>query len=465
MTTSAGTTTATGRDPSPFVVRGVIEGFYGRPWTRAQRLELVGYMADWGMNTFVYGPKDDPLVRRDWRSSYEGPALDQLRELVERCRDQGVDFVYCLSPGLSIEYSNGADVDALRAKFESVAALGVRDFALLLDDIPLQLQHDADRAAFGDLADAHAALIGRVLEGLLPDRSLVVCPTVYHGYGDEDYLIRLGRSIDPRVGLYWTGRAICSATLDVADAEVFVRSAGRKPTYWDNYPVNDVAMNWELHIGPYLGRDPQLYQVATGIIANPMELFEASRIPLATIGDYLASPETYDPEASWDDAIRAVAGDADAPAFALFADNVRSSCLCDQDAPIVATALEAFAFRTWKGEGAAAAQDLAELADRLLVAADHLLRGPVHNPALIEECRPWIEAFELGSRALRHIARLGAEGRLESESSPKLLPYLAQLRAARVRIFGDAVDMTLADLTATQTRPGRSLSVEAGGTR
>ncbi len=464
MTTVDATAAAPARPASPFAVRGVIEGFYGRPWTRQQRLDMVGFIADWGMNTFVYGPKDDPLVRRDWRSPYEGAALDQLRELVDTCRDREIEFVYCLSPGLSIEYSNTVDIDALSAKYGSVATLGVRAFALLLDDIPLQLQHDADRAAFGDLAEAHAALVGRVFDGLSPDHSLVVCPTIYHGYGNEDYLVRLGAAIDPHVALYWTGRAICSATLDVADAEVFARAAGRKATYWDNYPVNDVAMNWELHIGPYRGRDPQLYKAATGIIANGMELFEASRIPLATIGDYLASPEAYDPEASWQTAIREVAGASDAAAFATFADNVRSSCLSAEDAPIVATALETFLFRTWKGDGPAAARDLATLAERLLAAADHLLRGPVHNPGLIEECRPWIEAFELGARALAHIARLAAEARLETDAH-ELLPYLAQIRAARVRIFGDAIDMTLADLTGTQTRPGRSLIVEAGGTR
>ena len=58
---------------SPFAVRGVLEGFYGNPWTHEQRLELLGFMASRGMNTFVYAPKDDPLVRRDWRSAYVGP--------------------------------------------------------------------------------------------------------------------------------------------------------------------------------------------------------------------------------------------------------------------------------------------------------------------------------------------------------------------------------------------------------
>ena len=75
------------------------------------------------------------------------------------------------------------------------------------------------------------------------------------------------------------------------DARRFERTAGRPPLYWDNYPVNDVAMGFELHVGPYLGRDPRLATASRGIVANPMELFEASRIPLATIADFLRDPE------------------------------------------------------------------------------------------------------------------------------------------------------------------------------
>ena len=114
------------------------------------------------MNTFVYAPKDDPLVRRAWREAYTGDDLQRLTELVERCAAHGVDFVYCLSPGLSIRYSDPGDIEALSAKFASVAALGVRTFGLLLDDIPTDLQHQADRAAFADLAGAHVHLVNQV---------------------------------------------------------------------------------------------------------------------------------------------------------------------------------------------------------------------------------------------------------------------------------------------------------------
>jgi hyaluronoglucosaminidase len=262
------------------------------------------------------------------------------------------------------------------------------------------------------------------------------------------------------VGLFWTGRQVCSPTLELADAQAFARATGRRPTYWDNYPVNDVAMSYELHIGPYLGRDQRLWQAAEGIVANGMELFESSKIALATIADYLAAPEAYDPERSWARALRDVVGEADLEAFTLFADNVRSSCLCDVDAPILTRALEAFLFRVERDDGLAAATELAALADRLCAAAAHLLRGPVVNRTLVEEARPWLEAFELGARAIRAIAELAAEGRLEQDGPAELRPYQVRLRRARVRVFGDVLEMTLSDLTGTLFRPGEVPELE-----
>jgi hyaluronoglucosaminidase len=449
---------------SPFAVRGVIEGFYGPPWTHSQRLDLLPFLARRGMNTFVYGPKDDPLLRAHWREPYRGDNRQRLASLVAASNSNGLNFVYCISPGLSIEYSSDANVAALLAKLESVAALGVTDFGLLLDDIPLELQHPRDRAVYPDLVAAHSSLVERVATGLGPQRNLIACPTLYWGRGDEDGIARFGRAVDPGIDLLWTGRAICSPSLEIEDAERFEASTGHRPLYWDNYPVNDVAMVWELHVGPYRRRDPLLHRASRGIIANAMSLYEASKIPIATIADYLADPEGYEPEASWARAIRDVTGtDADAEAFALFADNVRTSCLSPEDAPVVTRALEAFGFALARGEVEQEARRLRALADRLLAAAAHLLRGSVGNRALIEECRPWLEAFELGAEALRRIADLALAGRVERDARRELLPFLAKLRDARVRVFGDALDMALADLTDIHLAPGRRLVIEGGG--
>ncbi len=437
----------TQRDRSPFAIRGVVEGFYGRPWTQTQRLDLIEFIAARGMNTFVYAPKDDPLVRRAWRTQYSGTELERLAELGQACRANDIELVYCLSPGLSIRYSGHDDLEALVAKLESVAALGVRRFGLLLDDIPLVLQHAQDRDAFADLVEAHATLVSAVFDRLGAQRSLMVCPTVYRGYGDEDYVTRLGRAIDPQIDLFWTGRAICSPTLDLLDAATFARATGRPPTYWDNYPVNDVAMKHELHVGPYRGRDRHLWRFSNGVIANGMDRYESSKIAFATIADYLRAPDEYEPETSWRRAIRDVAGDADQAAYATFADNVRSSCLSDEDALVVGPALEQFTFRLEHGDASGAARDLDALADALLAAADHLLRGPVSNRQLIDEARPWIEAFELGAQAMKRMAALAASDRLGTDGPAVLQPYLEQLRDARVRVYGDALDMALGDIT------------------
>ncbi len=449
---------------SPFAIRGVIEGYYGRPWTQAQRLELIDFLADRGMNTFAYGPKDDPLVRRDWRLPYDGEGLARLQELADRCRARGMTFTWCVSPGLSIRYSDPADRVALLAKLRSVIDLGVERVGLFVDDIPTELQHAPDRVAYPALVDAHIDLVNAVFAALPQKVSLIVCPTVYWGTGTEPYLAALGQGIDRRIDLFWTGREICSPVLDLADASVFTRTADRPPTYWDNYPVNDVAMTYELHIGPYRARDPLLWRSSTGIVANGMELYEASRIPFATIADYLRDPLGYDPEASWARAIRDVVGEADAAAFALFADNVRSSCLAQDDAIIVNGVLQAALFRLDQGDAAGAAADLDALADRLLAAADHLLRGPVRNHALMEEIRPWLGAFELGAQAIRRLADLVRDGRLEEDGAAVLRPYLIRLRRARVRVFGDSLEMTLSDLTGTMFRPGEVPELE-GETR
>lgn len=438
---------------SPFAVRGVIEGFYGNPWTQAQRLDMVDWLAARGMTTFVYGPKDDPLVRRNWREPYTGEALERICELAARCAARGVDFVYCIAPGLSIRYSSADDIAALCAKVDGVRSVGAAGIAVLLEDIPPVLLDADDRAAFDDIADAHAALLRAVRDHLGAGEWLIACPLVYHGAGDEPYLTRLAAGIDPAIDLFWTGPQICSRELAAADAERFAAAVGRPPLYWDNYPVNDVAMGWELHVGPYLRRDADLGLVSRGVIANPMELYEASKIPLGTIAEFLADPAGYDPEAAWQRAIAEVAG-ADADAFALVAENTRSSCLDDADAPTVTAALESFLFRVGQGEGRDAAVGLAELADRLAAAVAHLLRSAPANPQLVAECRPWIEAVGVGADAMAAMARLAREDRLERDARAALRPYLVELRRRRVRVFGDALDMALSDLTDTHVRPG-----------
>ncbi|MEZ5190950.1 MAG: protein O-GlcNAcase [Schumannella sp.] len=337
-------------------IRGVIEGFYGTPWTHAQRLDMIDFVASIGMNTFVYAPKDDALLRRDWRMPYSGPALDALAALIERCRSGGVGFVFALSPGLSMRYSEPADLDALLTKYRQVLELGATGIALLLDDIPPRLQHAGDVRAFPSLVAAQVVLVGRVHDAL-PSVPLMVAPTRYWGKGDEPEIVELGRGLDPAIDIFWTGRAICSPELEEADARGFLAATGHAPLYWDNFPVNDVAMTGELHIGPYLGRDPGLAGIARGVIANAMPLAESSKVGLSSVAEYANDPAGFDPEAAWERALERVAG-ADLDAVRTFADAFRGSALCTDDSPRLADALARFAFEVEFGDRAGALEAL-----------------------------------------------------------------------------------------------------------
>ena len=66
--------------------RGSIEGFYGTPWSHADRLDQLDYLGAHKMNTYEYAPKDDPYHRERWRDPYPADKLAELGELVDRAR-------------------------------------------------------------------------------------------------------------------------------------------------------------------------------------------------------------------------------------------------------------------------------------------------------------------------------------------------------------------------------------------
>src|SRR5690554_4362761 len=151
-----------------FALRGVIEGFYGQPWTHAQRLSLMDFLAGHGYNLYVYAPKDDPYHRERWREPYPPSQLNELRELAARARSVGVAFCFAVSPGLSLRYADDTELNRLWAKLEPLVQAGVTHVGLFIDDIPPHLVHPEDQARFPSLAEAQAHVVQRLLERLGP---------------------------------------------------------------------------------------------------------------------------------------------------------------------------------------------------------------------------------------------------------------------------------------------------------
>lgn len=283
------------------IIAGVIEGFYGEPWSQSERFQLFEWMAAWGLNTYLYAPKDDLKHRAGWRESYSIDEEDKLRKLIQACKKQDLRFIYAISPGLDISYSSQSELDALVERFEQLVRLGCQHFAMLFDDIPDQMEA-ADRDRFGSFASAQCHITNTLFKWCrkqLPESLFFFCPTPYCGrmkklqLGGKDYLATVGRELIPEIDVFWTGPEIISREITVAHISELQGVLRRKPLIWDNLHANDYDGR-RFFCGPYAGRPPELRNVVRGFLSNPNNEFPLNFIPLRTLGEFIRSNGSWD---------------------------------------------------------------------------------------------------------------------------------------------------------------------------
>ncbi len=283
-------------------MRGVIEGFYGTPWSHDARCDVIEFLSARGMNAYVYAPKDDEKHRARWREPYDDAETDRFRRLAAHCAADGTRFGFAISPGLDVEYRSTADRGALLAKLVPLLDAGIDWFVLALDDIALRAGLAVDQAELTSWL--HAEL--RVRDAGL---RLTLVPTQYLGTTPTPYLTALAAALPADVDLMWTGPTVCSPEITAADAAAWREATGGRPLLlWDNYPVNDGPMARSVRLGPYRGREAALSDRVDGVLCNPMVQPYASLVALATAAEFLADPAGYDEGAAWDRAIADVGG-------------------------------------------------------------------------------------------------------------------------------------------------------------
>ncbi|XP_076624011.1 O-GlcNAcase isoform X1 [Colletes latitarsis] len=268
---------------------GVVEGFYGRPWTTEQRKDLFQKLKKWGMDSYLYAPKDDYKHRAYWRDLYTVEEAEHLTGLITAARECGITFYYALSPGLDITYSSTKEVTILKRKLEQVSQFGCTAFALLFDDIEPEMS-EADKEVFQSFAHAQVSVTNDIFQHL-GQPTFLLCPTQYcatramPNVASSEYLNTLGSKLAQEIDIMWTGPKVISRLLTIESIEEITEVLRRPPVIWDNLHANDYDQK-RVFLGPYSGRSPDLIPKLRGVLTNPNCEYGANFVAIHTLAQW-----------------------------------------------------------------------------------------------------------------------------------------------------------------------------------
>ena len=356
--------------------RGVIEGFYGNPWSHTDRIRQFDFYGQNKMNIYVYGPKDDPYHRTHWRQPYPEKEAAQLKELVEAAHKNKVKFVWAIHPACDIKWGM-EDYNNIVNKFNHMYEIGVRSFAVFFDDV----------SGEGARADMQTHVMNYLTDEFVRKHSdvepLIMCPSQYNkNWSGGDYLSTLS-NMYPEIRVMWTGNSVVDMIQD-HDMQWINDQIQRKAFIWLNYPVNDYCQS-RILMGKTYGNGLNINDMVSGFCSNPMEYAEASKVSLYSIADYIWNMPSYDSDSSWERALK-VLMPTSYEAFKVFCEN-------NVDLGVTYHRLrrdgESPKFNTQSYE------TLSDSFAELVWAADNLLADEVNNPEMLAEIKPWVESMRI----------------------------------------------------------------------
>lgn len=396
--------------------RGVVEGFYGTPWSHQARLRQLKFYGENKMNTYIYGPKDDPYHSApNWRLPYPEKEAVQLQELVKVAGENEVDFVWAIHPGQDIKW-NQEDRDLLLAKFEKMYQLGVRSFAVFFDDISGEGTNPQKQAELLNYIDDNFV---KVKSDVTP---LIMCPTEYNKSWSNpkgNYLTTLGEKLNSSIQIMWTGdRVVSDITRDGIN---WINERIKRPAYiWWNFPVSDYVRD-HLLLGQVYGNDTTIANEMAGFVTNPMEHAEASKIAIFSVASYAWNPTKYDTWKTWKDAIRNIlpGAAAELECFAMHNSDLgpNGHGYRREESMDIQPTVERF-IKSYVKDGSYEKADFETLQntfERMEEASDILLINTENEP-LIKEMTPWLYQFKLMGELGEEVLKLVVAQQQDSQS-------------------------------------------------
>jgi len=293
-------------DYPAFPVRGIFEGAYG-VWHLEGRLEVIDWMGEVKLNSFLYGPKGDPKIRRRWREPYDDVELFEFKRMIERAERNHIQFSYTIAPTLGFEYGSDEDFEILLSRVRQMQGLGVRSFILAFDDTMAMMYDPDDREKFSNLGEAEAFVANRLLDAMReydPDSVLVLVPEIYAGVYEMDYTRALAGKLKEDVYIGWTGSEIGAPRIGGESLKKFVDFYGKVPSLGDNWGS----------LYPLVARLPETQEYTHQFTMNPYNLFGEMPVPglggasepvlapieCSAVAQFGWNPDDYSPDSSLD---------------------------------------------------------------------------------------------------------------------------------------------------------------------
>ena len=317
--------------------RGVIEGYYGVPYSAAVTKDLFRFMARYKLNTYMYGAKSDPYHSKYWSEPYPTSITpeqehigyltqEMMKDITDVAKACKVNFIWAIHPGNAFADPNNKEIIAkIMKKFESMYALGVRQFGVFVDDVGVPSDTTILKLCADNLANLQTAIDARWNKQGTPAadtvKALNYVPQLYaYSWVAENKAKEFYeslRNVPDKINIYITGANVWSVpnNRDLKKVEGWL---GKKTSWWWNYLCNDPEMSKifltdmstnfrdEKHI---LGtiRIENNIDLKT-LIVNPMQQGTLSKIGLFSVGDFAWNSNAFNNNRSWEAAIPAVVG-------------------------------------------------------------------------------------------------------------------------------------------------------------
>lgn len=323
---------------------GLVEGFYGSPWSLEARRRLIRTLGELGLSTYAYAPKSDPYHRARWWEPLPASELRAFATLADEARQAGVRFVYGIAPqrlfggraNLRAHRTSEqaeARIEKLHRRCASVASLGVRDFMVLFDDTWATL---LPRFSSFDGGLAHGR-VARALQDRLSaeyeDVSISIVPAIYSGRASElqggapAYL--RGIAAAGPFPIAWTGPRIFSPYISSRELEAFRAAASAPIWIWSNAIANDwlplstgealgLPGRQRLAFGPTDNLGPGVVTRSAGVLLNGAREPVVTEVALATLAEQIRAPRASDSASTLRRAIERVYGEATPVILRLF---------------------------------------------------------------------------------------------------------------------------------------------------